>query len=105
LKLTNRILDLLGRTSSKSKIDEPPLVAPPLVTVIPRLYTDPSVSIQCRRIIVKCAAANRQLYEVWAVEIASLITRKDVHQEMWATLWRYVALLPLEVTAGIIRSI
>jgi hypothetical protein len=85
--------------------DKDPMAVPLLVPIIRTMYTDPSVLVQCRRIIVKCAAANRQLYDVWLVEIASLITAKEVHKEMWATLWRYLAVLPREVTTGIIGSI
>jgi outer membrane receptor for ferrienterochelin and colicin len=72
-----------------------------LVAVIRTMYTNPSVSIQCRRIIVQCATANRQLYEVYAAKIASVITAKEVHQEMW----RDLAPLLREVTTGIIGSI
>jgi hypothetical protein len=35
----------------------------------------------------------------------TLITAKEVRQEMWTTLWRELALLPQQVTAGIIGSI
>jgi hypothetical protein len=33
------------------------------------------------------------------------MTAKEVRQEMWAMLWRDLALLPREPTAGIIGSI
>jgi hypothetical protein len=85
--------------------DKDPMAGPLLVAIIPTLSPDLSVSIQCRRVIVKCTAANSQLYEVWAAEIASLITAKEVHQKMWARVWRDLALLPREVTVGSIGSI
>jgi hypothetical protein len=40
--------------------DEDPMTGSLLVGIIRTMYTDPSVSIQCRRIIAKCAAANRR---------------------------------------------
>jgi hypothetical protein len=84
---------------------EYPMTGPVLVAIIRTLCTDPSVSIQYRRIMVNCASANRQVFEIWTAEIASLITAKEAHQEMWATLWRDLARLPRDVMVGIIGSL
>jgi hypothetical protein len=76
-----------------------------MASILGLMYKDPSLAVQCRRILVKCAEPSQRLFEVWGAVIARAVAEKEVHSEMWATLWRDLALLPGDLRNGIVERV
>jgi hypothetical protein len=76
-----------------------------MASILRLMYRDPLLAVQCRRIVVKCAEPSQQLFEVWGAVIARAVAEKEVHSDMWATLWRDLALLPGDLRNRILEEV
>jgi hypothetical protein len=98
-------LQLMERCSRVAAQGEGALGGEEFRAALAIVYADPEVSVNARRLALKCVAQTDQAVAQWAEVAREAVRHRKVHRDCWEALWRDITLMPEGIRNAILPHV